>query len=170
MKYAELNDLWNAQEDRLLEWRNALREQAVRLRNELVVAIEAPPDWSDPATGENRKYVDLLYLPPPEAGRVKGQVPDEAITDNGEMIFSVSFVFEASETSPAREVLYVPVALHFSKGAPQYAFWNMERAEVDGEWESEPSKFIGVLLERVKNYVSSDPFIGFVGRTTIGFV
>jgi hypothetical protein len=169
MKHTELNQLWKTQEERLLEWRHALREQALRFRSELAVAIEAPPDWVDPTTGERTRYVDLLYLPP-DGERIKGQIPDHAITENGELIFGVCMTFEESQTSRAREVVYVPVALRFFGGQPQFAFWSTESKEIDGGWQPALTTFIGALLERIGNYVSSDPFQGFVGRSSIGFL
>lgn len=172
MKHSDFCQLWTKQEDRFAEWRNALRKQCVLLRDAFVARVE-PPDapWVDPVSGEKHSYVDLLYLHP-EKKRMKGHIPEEALTEKGELMFGLAITFDRGRDRFPKETGYLQLAVRFNAGQAQFSFFKTESdgAETPPGWVSDIPRIVELMLEHLQSYVEYDPFVGARDKTGIGFL
>jgi len=172
MKHSDFCQLWTKQEDRFAEWRDALYKRCILLREAFVSRVEPPAEpWVDPVSGERHSYVDLLYLHP-ETKRMKGRIPDEALTGKGELMFGLAITFDRERHRFPNETVYLQLAVRFNAGQAQFGFFNTESdgAEAHPGWVSEIPKFVDLMLERLRGYVDFDPFAGARDKTGIGFL
>jgi hypothetical protein len=172
MKHSDFCQLWTKQEDRFAEWRDALNKQCVLLRDAFVARVEPPAEpWVDPVSDENHTYVDLLYLHP-KTKRMKGNIPKEALTEKGELMFGLAITFDRDRGSFPKETAYFQIAVRFNAGQAQFSFFKTESdgAETPPGWVSEIPKFVELMLERLRGYLDFDPFAGARDKTGIGFL
>lgn len=172
MKHSDFCRLWTKQEDRFAEWRDALCKQCILLRDAFVARVEPPGEpWVDPVSQVTHSYVELLYLHP-ETKRLKGHIPDEALTENGELMFGLAITFERDRDSFPKETGYLQLAVRFNSCQAQFSFFstNSDGAETPPGWVSDIPQFIDLMLGRLQNYVEYDPFSGARDKKGIGFL
>lgn len=172
MKHSDLCQLRTKQEVRFAEWREALREQCVLLRDAFVARVEPPADpWVNPLSGEEHSYADLLYLHP-ETKYMKGHIPEEALTDKGELMFGLAITFDRGRDKFPKETAYLQLAVRFNAGQAQFSFFKSESegAETPPGWVADIPRIVDLMLERLQNYVEYDPFVGARNKAGIGFL
>lgn len=170
--YTDLNELWDTQQIRWREWHQALRAQALRLRQEVETGISAPlQPWSEPRSTEQRRYVEVIDLSD-ERTRLRGSLPDNAITDDGELIFGLSITFEKAPNTFPKQIVHVPIAVRFSESQPQFGFYDTQCKTLESHttWETDLTVFVEALLRRVEDYLRVDPFAGPRKKSAIGFL
>lgn len=173
MTYSELNNLWNDQESRWAEWRDALLKQAHRLGQEVLSVIQpASEGWDDPNSHKQRRYVDVIALSG-EAGRqLLPATLNESLTDDNELVFGLAITFERAANAFPKEALHVPLALRFREGHPEFAFYDTLTKSVESSpsWQPDISEFSLALLRRVEEHLRFDPFNGPRQKSSIGFI
>ena len=172
MKHSDYCQLWVKQKDRLAEWRDALHKQCVQLRDAFIARVEPPNEpWINPVSDERNSYVNLLYLHP-ETKRMKGHIPQEALTEKGELMFGLEITLDRDRNSFPKETCYLQLAVRFNASQAQFSFFKTESdgAETPPGWVSDIPKFVELMLERLQSYVEFDPFAGARDKTGIGFL
>jgi len=172
MTHANLCQLWATQEERIAEWRNALLKQCTLLRDAFIAHVKTPAEpWVTPNSSEEHPYVELLYLHP-ERKRLKGHIPNEAVTDKGELMFGLAITLDKGPGSFPKESPYFQLAVRFNSGKAEFAFFKTEAegAETPPGWVAEIPEFVEMTVERLRDYLEFDPFERPDVRTRMGFL
>lgn len=169
--YQELSDLWKAQRKQLDDWRVALAREAHGLRNDVATALGGPDKWVSHNTREERRYVEVIELSNEEK-RPAGAFSGDAITDDGELVFGMSFTFDHAPNSYPKSLYYIAMAVRYRAAVPEFCQWDTrENSPTSGTvWKREKAVVVTELLANFERNFSFDPFQGIPGRSRIGFV
>lgn len=169
--YEYLSGLWKHQGERFDEWRIALVREAHALRNLVASKIGGPERWESHDRREQRRYVEVIDLSVAEKP-VAAAFSKNAITDDGELYFGLSFTFDRGVNAYPKTLYHIAIAVRFNNNQPQFSFWDtqLKCSEPQGSWLSDKEALTEQIVERLTRYLSFDPFSGVERLSSIGFV
>lgn len=167
--YQALSDKWKAQEKQFEEWRVGLVREAHGLRNDVAAALGAPEKWLSPRTREERRYVEIIDLSTDDKGPASAFSRD-AITDDGELVFGISFTFDQALNSYPKSLRHIAMATRYKNGIPEFCFWDTRENRSGTAWQRDKAVVVAEMLANLEKHLSFDPFQGIPGKTGMGFI
>ena len=169
--YQALVDKLQAQSKKFDEWRPALINEAYVIRSDIVSILGCPEEWVTHDKAERRKYVDVINLSNSNGG-FAGILSYNSITDQGELVFGISFTLDLGPKIHPKWISYIPVAVRYKDYIPEYCQWDThsEAPRTGSSWQRSKKLFIEEILNALNRYLSMDPFQGIPVKSTIGFI
>jgi hypothetical protein len=171
INHSELCNLYAIRQNNLRAWETGLFQAAVVLATDFRSAMSAPESYQDQSTHLSKPYVDLLNFLDVEK-KFNRLMRDGDINEQGILRVNLALTLEIEPNSYPKSRFTFPIGIQFSKGSVQYCFWD-SRTDQRGEgssWTDDRTKFVGLILERCKEYLLHDPKDGFGPKSNFGFL
>lgn len=171
ISYQTLSDKWKAQLKQFDDWRIALAREAYGLRNDIAAALGAPEKWVSHKTSEERRYVEVIDLSTKDK-EPAGTFSHNAIKDDGELIFGISFTFDHALNSYPKSLYHIAMAVRYRDTVPEFCHWDTrENCPISGMvWQRDKAMVVSEILSMLETYLSYDPFQGIPSKARIGFI
>ena len=172
MNHAELNNLFRSRREKIERWQQSLVDEAIALFKSVSARFKPDPEtWPDPATGEPNRYVGLLDISEEPKGP-RGDFFYKSTTDKGELFFAIQVTFDQALGAYPKVQLYVPVAIRFRAGKPEFAFFDTQTqaARSPEQWNPDMGKFTEAVISEIEEFLRFDPSQGQRPPSSIGFL
>ena len=170
--YDDLNNFWNHMHSRHEKWLHDIQEQATCLRDEVTTMLNPPSEFLDEHGAlEPMRYVEVVELFEKKIS-LDETTALSRITDNGELLFGLSITFGKVSNTLQKHRVHVPIAVRFHNGIRQFGFYDplSKTVESSPAWEDDMEMFIEMLLNRIKEFMDTNQFIGHYSKSAISLL